>query len=241
MLPHGTRSRLWSLFTLKRTRLLLLGVRYRLLVGAIALGYALGAMLYSGMLYIPARPERIGAFFFVDPSGTGPSWTYPAILAGGPYFQVDLPILSTILMTLSAAGIGLGMALAVFLGVRLLRQRKALLLKPAGIGSVAGVTPALIALVTLGACCSTTAAATAGIGLGYHSSLLSSATQWMSPAYLGLVQVVVVFFALLAQEYLVGVYALWLGASTEAKSGRERAVPTAKNNREHAPGRDLSN
>jgi hypothetical protein len=212
-LPH-----VWSLLTLRGTRSLLAGLRYRILVGLIALGYAFGAMVFGGMLYIPSHPLRTGWFFYIYPSGPGPSWTYPAILAGNPHFFVDVPIVSGILMTLSAAGVGLGMSLAVLLGARLIRRRKAGLLRPTAVGSAAGLTPAMIALVTLGACCSTTAAATAGIGLAAQSSGTTPAAALANAWYLGVFQVVVIYVALIAQEQLLSVYGLLFGGSTAGPS-----------------------
>jgi hypothetical protein len=171
-------------------------------------------MVFGGMLYFPPAPVRTGWFFYVYPSGPGASWTYPAILAGGPYFLVDLPMVSGILMTLTAAGVGLGMALGVLLGIRLIRRRKDGLLGPVAVGSGAGFTPVMIALVTLGACCSTTAAATAGISLAAQSSGISPSAALAHAWYLGVFQVVVVYVALIAQEQLVRVYGLLLGRST---------------------------
>ncbi len=92
-----------SLLTLRETRALLGAVRYRILVGLIAITYALSAMIFGGMLYFPPTPLATAPFFYIYPSGPGPPWMYPAILAGSPYFQLDLPFLSAILMTLSAA------------------------------------------------------------------------------------------------------------------------------------------
>jgi hypothetical protein len=211
--PRGP-PQVWSLLTLRGTRSLLAGLRYRILVGLIGVGYTIGAMLIGGMLYIPSHPLRLGWFFYIYPSGPGPSWIYPAILAGGPSFQVVLPLFSGILMTLSAAGVGLGMSLAVLLGVRLMRHRRAGLLRPTVVGSAAGLTPAMIALITLGACCSTTAAATAGIGLAAQSSGTSTAAVLANAWYLGVFQVVVIYVALIAQEQLLSVYGLLLGGPT---------------------------
>ncbi len=197
---------IWSILALSRTRSLLATLRYRILVGLIAIAYAVSAMLFAGMLYIPSQRLPIQSFFYVYPTGPGPAWTYPAILAGSPYFELDLPFTSAILMTLSAAGIGLGMSLGVLLVVRLIRQRRAGLLRPATVGSLAGFTPAMLGLVTLGACCSTTAAATAGIGLAAQSSGTNAATLLANTWYLGIFQVVVVYVALVAQEELVILY-----------------------------------
>jgi hypothetical protein len=207
-----------------------MGRTYRLLVGLIAVGYAVGAMLYSGMLYVPSHPLNIPYFFYAEPSGSGAPGTYPAILAGGPYFQVDLPMISVVLMTLTAAGVGLGMGLAVLLVVRLLRDRKNGRIRSTAARSAIGLTPAMIALVTLGACCSTTAAATAGLSLaarwggGTANALL--ANTW----YLGVVQLSVVYVALLAQEHLGRVYDFFSRPSREERpaSGTSNS-PTTQN------------
>ena len=180
--------------------------RSRVMVGTIGLGYALVAMVVGGMLYLSLTPLRLGWFFYIYPSGAGPGWTYPAILAGGPHFFLDLPLLSGILMTLSAAGIGLGMSVGVLLAIRLLRRPRETVPGPTVAGSIAGLTPVVFGLVTLGACCSTAAAATAGIGLVAQSSGTSPSEAIANAWYLGVFQVVVVYVALLAQEQLLRVY-----------------------------------
>ena len=199
-------------------------LRYRVLVGGFGLIYALASMLVSGMLYIPSAPLRAGWSLYVYPTGPGPAWTYPVILFGGPYFQVALPIVSGILMTLSAAGVGLGMSLAVLLGTRLMRDRNEGALGPTGVGSAMGLTPVMIALVTIGACCSTTAAATAGVSLAAQSSGTTPALALANAWYLGVFQVVVVYVALIAQEQLVRVYGFLHGSSSgEWSAPRDRA------------------
>jgi hypothetical protein len=218
----GGPSPVWSLLTLRGTRSLLTGRGYRILVGGIGLGYAFAAMVFSGMLYFPPHPLATGTFFYILPHGPGASWMYPALLAGDPSFQLYLPFLSAILMTLTAAGVGLGMTLGVFLGVRLIRHRRAGLLGPTTVGAAAGFTPAMIALVTLGACCSTTAAATAGISLAAQSSGATTATLLANSWYLGLFQVVVVYVALIAQEQLLGVYGLLLAGGAPASAALAR-------------------
>ncbi|MGA7922471.1 MAG: hypothetical protein WCA77_00630 [Thermoplasmata archaeon] len=223
-------ARASSLLALQWSRSLLMGWAYRVLVGTIGVGYAFGAMLYSGMLYVPAHPLNIPFFFYVEPRGPGGVGAYPAILAGGPYVQVDLPMIGTILMTLIAAGVGLGMALAVLLILRLIHDRKSGLLASTAGRSALGITPAMFALVTLGACCSTTAAATAGLSLaarwggGTATSLLGN--TW----YLGLIQLSVVYGALLAQEYLVRVYDLLAGSSATRLSAAGTAASRAPQN-----------
>ena len=201
----------WSVISLSRSRGLLSRPRYRILVGMVGLLYGVVAMIVGGMLYFPPHPIQHGWFFYLYPSGPGPSWAYPAILAGGPSFFLDLPLLSGILMTLTAAGIGLGMSLGVLLGASLLRRRRAGESGPRAVGSVAGLTPVMLGLVTLGACCSTAAAATAGVSLVAQSSGTSPAAALANAWYLGVFQVVVVYIALIAQEQLLHVYGFLLG------------------------------
>jgi hypothetical protein len=64
----------------------------------------------------------------------------------------------------------------------------------------------MITLVTLGACCSTTAAATAGVGLVAQASGSSSSNLLLNNWFLGVFQVVVVYVALIAQELLLRMY-----------------------------------
>ena len=233
MSSPGARSRVWSLITLHQTRSLLLGMRYRVLVGLIALAYAFGAMVFGGMVYFPTHPLRTGWFFYIYPTGPGPSWAYPLILAGGPNFELGLPFISAVLVTLSAAGVGLGMALAVFLGVRLLRRRGAVPVRPGLVGSATGLTPALIALLTLGACCSTTAAATAGISLAAQASGTTPAEALAHGWYLGVFQVAVIYVALVAQEQLLRVYGWFFGgASPGSARSTERGTPARRGRRE---------
>lgn len=215
----------WSLLSLRGTRTLLSPPRYRVLVGLIGLSYAFIAMLVGGMFYLPSSPLREGWFFYLYPSGPGPSWAYPTILAGSPYFQLNLPFLSAILMTLTSAGIGLGMSLGVLLGIRLIRRRREGSLGPTAVGTAAGLTPAMIGLVTLGACCSTTAAATAGISLVAQSSGTSPAVALANAWYLGVFQVIVVYIALLAQEQLVTVYGFLVSRSTSGSPSHGDPAP----------------
>jgi len=220
--PAG-RSDLWSLVSLRETRQALSPLRYRLLVGTSAVVYAIVAMIVGGMLFVPSRPYDLGWFFVLYPSGPGPPWSYPTIMAGSPYFFLDLPLISGILMTLSSAGIGLGMALGILLGVRLLRRHGDRRGAPAAVGTAAGLTPAMISLVTLGACCSTTAAATAGISLVAQFSGTSPAEALANAWYLGVVQVAVVYVALLAQEQLLRIYRFAVEPSRSGDSSAEIA------------------
>ena len=209
-IPRGENGAV-SLLCLRGTRSILSTPRRRAMVGAIGLGYALIAMVVGGMLYVSLSPLTLGWFFYIYPKGAGPSWAYPAILAGGPHFFLDLPLFSGVLMTLTAAGIGLGMALGALLALQLVRRRREMASGPTAAASVAGLTPALLGLVTLGACCSTVAAATAGIGLVAQSTGTTPAEAVANAWYLGVFQVVVVYVALVGQEQLLRIYGSSLG------------------------------
>jgi hypothetical protein len=75
---------------------------------------------------------------------------------------------------------------------------------------VAGLTPAMIALLTLGACCSTTAAATAGIGVVANATGTSTLNLLVNSWFLSIFQLAVLWIALVAQERLIGVYSALL-------------------------------
>lgn len=196
---------IWALLSLGQSRALLLRPRYLLLALGISLVYALVAMLVGGMLEIFWPPAHLTSYWVILPSGS-PWWDYPGILAVNPLFVLSLPLLPTLFMVVTSAGVGLGMAVAVVLSLQLLRRRAASSLRPAGVGAAAGLTPAMIALVTLGACCSTTAAATAGIGLTAQATGTSASALLLNAWYLGVFQIAILYVALLAQEQLLTIY-----------------------------------
>ena len=104
-------------------------------------------------------------------SGTGQGWwNYPYIYAVAPWGYLEIPFFTGISMLLVAVGVGLGMAVAVLLTLSLLRPTAAGAARSKAVGAATGLTPAMIGLVTLGACCSTTAAASAGVGLVAQAS-----------------------------------------------------------------------
>jgi hypothetical protein len=109
-------------------------------------------------------------------------------------------------MALAAVGVGVGMGVAVRLTARLLRARRAGSGRPAAVGTAAGLTPVMLTLVTLGACCSTAAAATAGISLAAQSTGTTLSAALAANWYLGVFQLVILWVALLAQEEIVAVY-----------------------------------
>ncbi len=207
---------IWSLLTLAHSRSLLQRRRILLLAVVIAAVYATIAMLVGGMLSIFWPPAHLSSFWAILLTGT-PSWDYPGLLTATPYFALELPFLPTIFMVLTSAGVGLGMSVAVVLTANFLRRRSSAG-RPAAVGTAAGLTPAMIALVTLGACCSTTAAATAGIGLTAQATGTNLATLLTDNWYLGVFQLGILYVALLAQEQLLTVY----GALASAEPGADR-------------------
>lgn len=172
----------------------------------IAVAYALGSMLVGGMLVLARFPGGYSVLFLWGNALGLQPWNYPGVLIEAPWGFVELPFFATISMVLVSTGVGLGMAVAILLGYRLARARTTGSGRPAATGAVAGLTPAMIALVTLGACCSTTAAATAGVGLVAQASGSSTTNLLLNNWFLGAFQIVVVYVALIAQELLLRMY-----------------------------------
>jgi hypothetical protein len=187
--------------------------------------YALGSMTLGGMLLL----AHVGGGYTVEvlwSSGTGlQSWNYPGLLVVAPWGVVSLPFFATVAMVLVSVGVGIGMTVAVLLGVALVRRRGKSAGQPAAVGSLAGLTPAMIALLTLGACCSTTAAATAGVGLVAQVSGSSTDTLLLNNWYLGVFQVAVVWTALIAQELLLRVYGGLFGLPTDSAAATATPSP----------------
>ena len=175
--------------------------------------YALGSMTLGDMLILHHFGGGYNALFFWTAPPGYPSWNYPGLLIVAPWGVVSLPFFATISMVLVSIGVGLGMAVAVLLGVALVRRRAKSAGQPAAVGTLAGLTPAMIALLTLGACCSTTAAATAGVGLVAQVSGSTTDTLLLNNWYLGVFQVAVVWTALVAQELLLRIYGGLFGLS----------------------------
>jgi hypothetical protein len=205
MADHRASPGFWVLLSLRRSRSLVRRPRFFLLAIAIAVVYALIAMVVGTMLQVFSPPAHLSSFWVILTSGT-PAWDYPALLAVNPYFILALPFLPTVFMVLTSAGVGLGMTVAVILSANLLRRRRSASARPATVGTAAGLTPAMIALITLGACCSTTAAATAGIGIAAQATGTSTVTLLANTWYLGVFQLAILYVALLAQEQLLTVY-----------------------------------
>jgi hypothetical protein len=208
-----------SILSLAETRRYLRRAHARMMVVFFALLYALGSMLLGGMLtLVRVRGGFTTEILWGNALGQGP-WNYPGLLIVAPWGVVSLPFLATLSMILVSVGVGIGISVAILISVRLVRDRKRSASRPGAVGSVAGLTPAMIALVTLGACCSTTAAATAGVGLVAQASGSTLNNLLVNNWYLDVFQVGVVFVALIAQEMLLRVYGGLLGLEPSADAG----------------------
>ncbi|MGI0129072.1 MAG: hypothetical protein ACREEC_02790, partial [Thermoplasmata archaeon] len=188
----------------------------RMMVVFFALLYALGSMVLGGMLIlVRLQGGYSAAIYWGNALGTG-SWNYPGLLLVAPWGVLTLPFLATWSMVAVSVGVGIGVSVAILIAVRLVRDRKRNAAQPGTLSAVAGLTPAMIALVTLGACCSVTAAGTAGVGLVAQASGSNLDNLLVNDWYLDVFQVVVVLVALLAQEMILEVYGGLFGLAPEA-------------------------
>jgi len=200
------RSRLVGLLTLRRTRAVLRSRRGRALAVSIAAIYGFIALLAGYMLQIVPTGASGTTVRVLTNSYSPAWWNYPAILVVTPSGVVVLPFLSTISMVLVSIGVGVGMGAGILLASQFFRTWK---LARAGRGlasPLAGLTPAMVALLTLGACCSTSAAAAGSIGAIAEVSGTSYDQILLNSWILNVFQVVVLAIALVAQEYLIGVF-----------------------------------
>ncbi|MHB1434621.1 MAG: hypothetical protein ACYCW9_00675 [Thermoplasmata archaeon] len=225
MVRTSPGRRVASIAFLQRSRALLRIPGGWVLAASIAVGYGLVAMFFGGMIVLGTVRSQYGLFVLWG-SGTGQApWNYPGLLLVAPWGVVTLPFFATIAMVVVSAGVGLGMGVAVLLTLRLLKNRRSDAAGATAVGSVAGLSPAIIALVTLGACCSTSAAATAGITLIAHASGTTSYNLLANSWYLGVFQMGVLWVALIAQEQLIAVYGSLWGAETAPSRVSAPAMP----------------
>ena len=231
MEDESTLYRAFSVATLSQTRAQLRTWWGVGLVATIGSVFAFISLLVGQMLVL----ERIGGFYGVEiiwRSSSGAYWwNYPGVIVVEPWGLLALPFLPTIAMALVSYGVGLGMSVAILIGVRMARLRRGALGRPTALGSATGLTPAMIALVTLGACCSTTAAATAGIGVAAQTSGTTIDTLLQNNWYLNVFQLVILWVALIAQEQLLVAYGIFFdphrAATAPAPSERFAVVKGA--------------
>ncbi len=223
----------------------------RVAVVFFAVLYLLGSLLAGGMLtFFPLGGGTTieiltgsggsgNVYTFLTGSGAGPGWwNYPGLLVLAPWGVLSLPLFATIAMIVVAVGVGYGMAVAAVLLFRLFRPRREELARTKAVGAATGLTPAMISLVTLGSCCSTTAAATAGVGLIADATGTTVANLLLNNWVLGVAQMVIVWVALIGQELLLRVYGGLLGVAPTAVAEPETPAPAVRRGRsaeERAP------
>jgi hypothetical protein len=207
-----------SLLLLRETRRTLRGTPGRLLFGSVSIAYLFISLL-AGRMLVLGRTGQTSTTFAIFASGY-PSWNYPELAIIAPNGILVLPYLSAVTMALVSVGVGLGMSASVVLAFHLVRSRR----RGGGVSGllsgVEGLSPAMIAALTLGACCSTTAASTAGIGLAAQASGTTLDNLLANTWFLNLLQVFVLGLALLAQEQLIRVYGTVLGVTPPGKERR---------------------
>jgi hypothetical protein len=203
--PPTGRAFLDVLF-LTRSLTLLRGRMARTVAASTAILYALGSMLLGGMLALgPTGWHTTFVQFETDPYSPY-WWNFPALVMVAPGGVLVLPFFATLAMIVVSIGVGIGMTVGLVLAYRVIRGRRRSLSGPATASTAAGLTPAMIALVTLGACCSTAAAATAGVGVVAEASGTTATQLLAANWFLGVFQMVVLWVALVAQEQLLGVF-----------------------------------
>ena len=217
--PTSAR-RLRSLVTLSATRRLLKGSSGRMLFATVFLVYVLLSTTVGRMLEFTPTGQTDTTVYIIW-SGQ-PVWNYPGLLVIAPNAVLALPFLASLTMLVVGIGVGLGMGASVMLVLRLVQSRRRGTMGSA-LSTVQGLSPALLAAVTLGACCSTTAASTAGIGLAAQASGTTFDNLLVNSWFLSVLQVMVLGLTLLAQEQLLELYGTLLGV----RVGEEVEVPRA--------------
>lgn len=219
----GREAGLGVLLALRHTRALLRSRGAKALAAGIGVVYAL-ISLYAGLM-LEFLPEKVSGFtvqVLSNPYAQA-SWDYPALLVEWPGGILVLPYLATLSMIVVSTGVGIGMGAGVVLASRLLSDRRAERSRGGpGTGAVsltAGMTPAMIALLTLGACCSTSAAAAAGIGAVAQASGTTYDAVLANSWFLNVFQIAILGVALLAQEHLLAIFGDLSPRSTSQRRG----------------------
>ncbi len=201
--------------SLSETRRLIRTSHARMMVVFFGILYALGSMVLGGMLLLThVRGGFTTEILWGNALGTG-AWNYPGLLVVAPWGVVSLPFLATISMVVVSTGVGIGVSVALLIAAHLVRDRRRSAAGAGSVGSVAGLTPAMVALVTLGACCSTTAAASAGVGIVAQASGTTIDSLLINNWYLDVFQIAVMYVALLAQELVLRAYGGLLGLGAD--------------------------
>lgn len=180
----------------------------------IASVFALLSMLMGGMLVF-ARTGVQSIQVYVITSGGEPWWTYPGIIIDFPNGALLLPLLATIMMIFVSVGVGIGLTVAIYLWSRLILQRRTPSAQSVAASTAAGLTPAFLALATIGACCGVTASTATGLGVVSNASGANVFTLLANNWYLWVFQLAVLAIALIAHEALLQTYGPLLGIRTD--------------------------
>jgi hypothetical protein len=217
--------------TLRQTRALLRGKGAKAIAVGVGGVYAVVSLLVGLMLEIVPTGVHSTTVTLLTGAYEPDWWNYPALLVVGPNGVLALPFFPTLSMIVVSIGVGLGMSAGLLVAVRLLRERKAARRGSGTASTLAGMTPAMVAVLTLGACCSTSAAAAAGIGAVAQASGTTYDQLLVNSWYLNVFQMVVLGVALLAQEQLLSIYRGIFGLSEDrgrpAEAARRRLWRTA--------------
>ena len=216
------RPSLWTLPALRQTRALVTGRRGATVAALIGGVYAAVSLLAGNMLqFAPTGAHGLTLRILENPASPL-WWNYPAVFVEFPSGVLLLPFLASVTMIVASVGVGLGMAAGLLFAVRLLREWRRGRQDGGPVSALAGFTPAMVAVLTLGACCSTTAAAAAGLGAVAFASGVSVTTVAANAWYLNILQLAVLGLALLAQEGLLSVYAGIVGEGVRAGTTSDR-------------------
>ncbi|HTT74158.1 MAG TPA: hypothetical protein VMG99_08495 [Thermoplasmata archaeon] len=219
------RVSLLSLFALREVRAYIRRSHAIAMTVFFGVVYALGSMTLGGMIVLARLSPPYYTEIIWGQGFNEAWWQFPAFVVWAPWGTIVLPFFATWAAVVVSIGVAIGMAVAVLLSVELVRQRVNRTGTPALVSSAAGLTPAMLALVTLGACCGTTAAATAGVGAIAQITGSNTDNLLTNSWFLGVFQMAVVWVALLAQEMLLEVFGDVLGLSgRSAGSATERAT-----------------
>ena len=231
-LPPGAtlsqNSSLWSVVSLQRTRALIRNRLGRGLAFSIALVYGFLSMVVGQMIIFGPTGTATTQLEIITNPYSSQWWNYPAVLLIAPGGLLELPFTATVSTILVSIGVGIGMSAGLLLAVRILRQRRA---APRGAGSasaLASLTPAMIALLTVGACCSTTAAAAAGIGVVAQASGTNYDQLLQNAWYLNVFQLAILEIALVAQEQLIRISGDLFGLGEGTKETSTAATPRSR-------------
>ena len=186
--------------------------------GALAAGYALLSMVLTGMVRFSGTAS-VRAQWVPNLSGG------PGIILQAFGLSAVLPLESSALTILVALVTGVGLGAGTLVTFRLAQSSKSTKKGTGTAASIAALTPAMMAMVTLGACCSMVAASSSGFFPGARSPEITLGAWTVPSLILGLAQLGLLMGAVSAQERIFATFADLLsirstGSQIEARRGR---------------------